>query len=285
MGNIPIPQFQMITLSKLQWPKTLNRGKDIQHCKDLKESFDNDGFMGAIRVFPADENGYYKVVDSNHTVEALKDIFVSEPDIEAPCLVLWNKDESDAEEVQEAIMILNLMNKEWKLFDFVKSHSSTELKHRPNHKTMVEIRENMKKFNTMTKKSKGGITNGVVASMYTKDSRNHKLLREGKFELDPSDRPYTDYFINNYPSWIWQIGGKRFKAPFNRRFVHRMWQLADRWKTEKDGFKKWCNLFDFLCERIEISLSDKGWLLPDSDEHFEDYFKTTLKQFKKRYDI
>ena len=50
--------------------------------------------------------------DLYEQVEALKDIFVSEPDIEAPCLVLWNKDESDAEEVKEDIMILNLMNKQ-----------------------------------------------------------------------------------------------------------------------------------------------------------------------------
>ena len=94
MGTIPIPQFKMIPLSKLIWPN-LNRGEDIQHVKDLRDSIDEEGFMGAIRVFPENPSGEYKVVDSNHTTQALKTMFTSHPDMEAPCLVIWHKDESD----------------------------------------------------------------------------------------------------------------------------------------------------------------------------------------------
>ena len=149
MGPIPIPQFKMIPLSKLVWPN-LNRGEDIHHVKDLRDSIDEEGFMGAIRVFPENPSGEYKVVDSNHTTQALKTMFTSHPDMEAPCLVIWHKDESDVEEVQGAIMTLNLGNKEWMLYDFVKSHSSPELKHRNNYKIMCEIRDKMR---TLLRKS------------------------------------------------------------------------------------------------------------------------------------
>lgn len=276
MGTIPIPQFKMIPISKLVWPGA-NRSQDIQHVKDLRESIKEEGFMGAIRVFPSDNNGNYKVVDSNHTTQALKNIFISEPNIQAPCLVIWHKDESDVEEVQGAIMTLNLMNKEWALYDFVKSHSSPEFKHRPNYRLMCEIRDNMRILLSQSKNNKGGMSNGVVASMYTKDSRNFKPLRKGEFDLDPNDRPYVDYFLNNYPAFVWRTGGKRFKAPFNRRFVNRMWQVADQWKD----FQKWTSFFDFFCDKLETDLTDSQWILPDGDEHFHAYFEAVLGQFQR----
>ena len=273
MGEIQIPQFKMIPLSKLVWPN-LNRGEDIQHVKDLKDSIDEEGFMGAIRVFPKNVDGQYQVVDSNHTTKALKTMFNSNPDMEAPCLVIWWKDESDVEEVQAAIMTLNLGNKEWMLYDFVKSHSSPELKHRKNYRIMCEIRDNMRTLLSQSKKNKGGISNGVVASMYTKDSRNHKLLRKGSFELDARDRPYVDYFLNNYPSFVWRTGGKKFKAPFNRRFIHRMWQSAE---TMND-FQEWTLFFDYFCDTLSRDLA-RQITLPDGDEVFHNYFEEVEKAY------
>ena len=276
MGTIPIPQFKMIPLSRLIWPN-LNRGEDIQHVKDLRDSIEEEGFMGAIRVFPENPNGDYQVVDSNHTTQALKTMFISKPDTEAPCLVVWHKDESDVEEVQGAIMTLNLGNKEWMLYDFVKSHSSPELKHRKNYKIMCEIRDTMRTLLSQSKRNKGALSNGVVASMYTKDSRNHKTLRKGTFELNPNDRPCVDYFLNNYPAFVWRTGGSKFKAPFNRRFVHRMWQVAD---TMKD-FKQWTLFFDYFTDSLSRDLA-RNVTLPDGDEVFQKYFESIEASFNSK---
>ena len=142
---------------------------------------------------------------------------------------------------------------------------------------MCEIRDTMITLLSQSKRNKGALSNGVVASMYTKDSRNHKTLRKGTFELNPNDRPYVDYFLNNYPAFVWRTGGSKFKAPFNRRFVHRMWQVAD---TMKD-FKQWTLFFDYFTDSLSRDLA-RNVTLPDGDEVFQKYFESIEASFNSK---
>ena len=140
---------------------------------------------------------------------------------------MWWKDPSDAEQIQSAIIKLNVTDKRWLLYDYISSHS--KMNGRSNHKIMVEIRESMKKYQSL------GLTNGVVASAYTKDSRNHTDLRDGIFIQDPADKPYTDRLLERLKRFMVLNGASAPNAPFMRRLVTSLWKTTDLWKD----YAKW----------------------------------------------
>jgi hypothetical protein len=265
MDKIPIPQFEMIPLSKLLWPQP-NRGKESTHVDIIKESVLDNGLMGAIKVFKEDCDGKHKVADANHTTDSLKDIFKQNPNIKVPCLVLWWKDEEDIEDVQQTIITLNHINKVWSLYDYIKSHA--EISSRKNHKIMCEIRDNMRKY------TKFKMTNGVVASIYTGDSRNHGSLKNGTYELKDCDRFYVDKFLNKLSWFIDQEGKKHFKATFLRRLVNKLWQSA---RTLNDT-NLWEKLFNKVLDDVSTIISLPNQPLPDGDEVFDEFYSNVKKK-------
>ena len=274
--NLPIQMY--VRLSKIESPDenryVAKSAKDVidpkswKHVMRLVDSIREHGFMNSITVFPTKNPGeFFLSVDENHSLQALRYLHPNEDPL-VPIKILWWKDPSDAEQIQSVIIKLNVTDKRWLLYDYISSHS--KMNGRSNHKIMVEIRESMKKYQSI------GLTNGVVASAYTKDSRNHTGLRDGIFIQDAADKPYTDRLLERLKRFVVLNGASAPNAPFMRRLVTSLWKTADGWKD----YAKWEKFFEYLLKDIQAFINNPNAPLPDGDETFKDFYNKTIVSYE-----
>jgi len=269
VAGIHFPKIEWVRFSKLQ---TTNLNRDIMdsHVTTMEGSIKNTGFADVIKVFPADKYGMYTIAESAHRYHSLGILF-GDNDPKIPVAIIDWIDVEDQEMVQATIITLNVKGKGWITFDYAKSYS--EVKSKPNATLFKEIYENMKKL-------QGLLSNGIVASCYTKQKGVHKDIREGTLTVSALDRLYVDKLIERLPLLVAGVGESKIKHQFLRRYVWALWLAQDKMldKNNKPDFAEWSKFFNFTIEQIELA-ADNNYTLADGDTSFADWWGKISKRF------
>lgn len=270
VSKVHLPTLKMVALKNLKPLKDINRAEHKPHTISMEQAIRNNGFMDVIKVFSMNKDGTYDIAESTHRFRGLKNIHIDNLDVEVPCAILDWVDKSDRDEIQRTIIDLNVNNKDWETFDYVSSHASANWRHKEVHKTFVEIRDNMKDFQKLY------VSNGVIASVYTKQLRNHDVLKKADlacdFSVESKDREFVNTLLNTLRTLRLEFGKKQMSAPFLRKYVYHLWNKA---KELKYDYNEWYLFVDKSIECIEMKLTSVK-SMPQDDISFDDWF-TTIK--------
>jgi hypothetical protein len=268
--GIDFPTIKTVKFSKLQ-TTTLNRDILVSHVTTMEGSIREFGFMDVIKVFPVDKNGMYTIAESSHRYYSLSILF-GDTDPELPVAIIDWIDAEEQEQVQAAIIALNVKGKGWITFDYAKSYS--EVKGKPTAPLFKEIYENMKKL-------QGILSNGIIASCYTKQKGVHKAIRDGSLTVSELDRFYVDKLIDRLPKLVSQKGEDKVKHQFIRRYVWALWLAQDKIldSNNKPDFLRWSKLFEHTIKDILYVTGPLNHSLPDGDTSFAIWWEHITESF------
>ena len=278
-AKIKLPEIKMIALKNL---RIINNGIQRSECKGhtmtMEKAIRESGFMDVVKVFPMNEDGTYDIAESTHRFRSIRNIHIDNLDVEIPCAILWWKNKDDRDEIQKTIIDFNVNNKDWETFDYVQSHAAADWRNPRVHKTFVEILKEMKDFQKIS------VSNGVVASIYTKSLRNHDVLKNHEqaksFYIKSNDRQYINVIISTLKQLRLDHGKKDMSAPFLRKYVYHLWRKARELQYD---YNEWYLFVDKSTECIDMKLSDPHITsMPADDDAFDAWFKTIkVKKSKK----
>ena len=267
-SKVNLPTLQMVALKNLKPLKDINRAEVRAHTTTMEQAIRDNGFMDVIKVFSMNEDGTYDIAESTHRFRGLKNIHIDNLDVEVPCAILHWKDKDDKDEIQKTIIDLNVNNKDWETFDYVSSHAAAHWRDKEVHKTFVEIRDNMKDFQKLY------VSNGVIASIYTKQLRNHDVLKKADlacdFSVESKDREFVNTILNTLRTLRLDFGKKQMSAPFLRKYVTFLWTRA---KELQYDYNEWYLFVDKSIECIGMKLTSVK-TMPGDDENFDAWWKT-----------
>jgi len=268
VSKVNLPTLKMVALRKLKPLNDINRAEHKPHTISMEQAIRDNGFMDVIKVFSKNEDGTYDIAESTHRFRGLKNIHIDNLDVEVPCAILDWVDKSDRDEIQKTIIDLNVNNKDWETFDYVSSHAAAHWRDKEVHKTFVEIRDNMKEF------AKIKISNGVIASVYTKQLRNHDVLKKADlacdFSVKSKDREFVNTILSTLRTLRLDYSKNQMSAPFLRKYVYHLWNKA---KELQYDYNEWYLFVDKSIECIEMKLTSVK-AMPQDDVSFDDWFQT-----------
>tara|TARA_Y100000310_G_scaffold154659_1_gene154176 strand:- start:197 stop:1033 length:837 start_codon:yes stop_codon:yes gene_type:complete len=268
--NVHFPELKWVALKNLVPLGEIQRSETKSHTITMEQAIRDSGFMDVIKVFPKNYDGTYDIAESTHRFRALKNIYIDNLDVEVPCAVLHWKNKEDRDEIQKTIIDLNVNNKDWETYDYVQSHAAADWRDKRVHKTFVEIRDNMKEFQKLS------VSNGVIASVYTKSLRNHDVLKKHElaknFYVRTKDREFVNLLLSTLRKLRLDFAKKEMAAPFLRKYVYHLWRKA---KELQYDYNEWYLFVDKSVEYIVVKLSDpKINTMPGDDEAFDAWFFT-----------
>lgn len=238
-----------IPLSKLRWFR-LNREEQKGHTKNLLDSILDNFFLRPVIVFNKSDDGYYDMADVSHLTESIRYISENESKTKLPCYILTWIDGNDDSMKKKITILLNGMRKNWNLKQFVRAHALDWPK-----SIYQTIFQSMKDY----VKSKKGLTPGLVASCYTRDSRNHDALRIAKFDYDLArDLPFTDHMLKSFYNLSVRANpkkkGERLSVGVLREIIERLWKSIEVWGYD---FSKYEKFMSYLIPQIETAVENK----------------------------
>lgn len=225
--NPPImfPHQGWVQGKNLIFVEDINRNLYDKHIANMENKIRSAGFMDSIKVFSKNSEGNHIVAEAQHRVKALQRFYGSNFDeMWFPVSVLWWVDPLDKEEVQHAIITLNIGNKNWSIYDYVRSYSEmSDTKYA--HKDYKVILQNMKKY-------KDVLSNGIVAQIYSKNMMNHDILKEGRFIFTEESKRYSELFLSEYSDFISRVGDNNVPTLWKRYSIDELQRFIDRRKSE-----------------------------------------------------
>lgn len=224
-----------------------NRDTQNSHIQRMVNLIEDNGFADTIKV--ASIKGKHYILEGQHRWEALKILNVEE----VPCSIIdWLGE--DFEEIQRYIVSLNSSNKNWNLYDYVKSWSEKKI---PEYS---HLRSQMIQYNKT-------LSNGVVATAFDGIMRGHKPLMNGKLSF--IDKTASDTIAEEFSQLVAKYGKKKVPAQVLRQAAIRIIKSETIYEDLR-AFKKAVNSF--------LSASDTP--LPDGDESFAYWYDQTIPEFK-----
>jgi len=237
---IKIAQTKVLPINSIKFIDG-NREVVQSHVQKMYNLIDENGFADTIKV--AIKDGEYYAVEGQHRIVALKIHGIKE----VPCSVVdWIDD--DFEEIQSFIIDLNAHNKQWTLYDYVKSWADKKI---PEY---THLRNQMISYQKT-------LSNGVVATSYDGVSRTHPNLKKGNLKF--IDKPFSDTLTETFSDMVTKWGKKRLPAQVMRQAsVNIMGFKDDRYGMLR-AFK--------LASVNHLTTSVEP--LPDGDESFSYWFE------------
>jgi hypothetical protein len=244
-------------------PSEMNRKKIQSHVNNLNESYKDSGICRTYTITRKNKDGKHLLLDSTHGFYCLENEV--DDNYELPCYMLDWIDPEDKTQVKTMIMKLNIDRKNWRIDDYIKSHS---MDLGGVYSLMAQGLKDYKKR---------GLSSGVIVTCYDKESRNHKEVRSGDFVYDtPTMQPYTDKLLKTLADITTEsnVGSKKqLPNNFNREIVQRVWETIDGWNYDYDRFIR---LLDNIVIQIRISISNNN--LPGNCDAVDDWYKNITKQ-------
>ncbi len=258
------PKQETAYLSQLEFTG-LNRKVDASHVQSMTHRIKENGFLDIIKVFPKNSLGKYLVAESQHRVDAIKNI-IGEQDIKVPVAILDWLNPDEIEEVISTITSLNTGTKSWNIYDFVRTNS---LAKRPNSKDYDYILEKLRI-------NKGIISNNQVCQVYNGGNIPDDKFREGKeWFLSITNKRYGDIILNEIIDLI-KVNGKRsFNAMVLRYFIIECFKYQKQLIKNHSNSEALSKFLRFLevCTNEFVKDLSKAIPLPEGGDPMSDFFK------------
>lgn len=266
-NTVNFPDLQFTPLSTLTTiDNGVQRVEYKKHTKAMEDKIMENGFMDAIKVFPKDTLGNYKVAEASHRVRGLKNIFQSDENPMVPIAILHWKDGEDHEEVLNTIIEFNVSAKTWTLYDYVKAHAEA------NH-YKKEVSDTWRTMLSDMKRLKPRITNSVVVGVYTGDIRNQPRVKDLKkarnFYLNGDELFYAKTMISRFESLVDKVGKGYATHAFLRNYAYNLNRIAKILKNRS----VWEKFFQSSIKELDV-LWKAGYFFPESDDAFDRWFYT-----------
>ena len=256
----------------LHWHKN-NRFEGTKHTSNLTESYKNRGMLRGFIVTEPDKNGKRWLLDVSHGHKAC-DVFFKKND-KVPCYVIPEHmcDPNDDTQVKHMIMILNRNRKNWKIGDYVFSHSLDM------GGIYTKIADCFKLYKS-SKKVKG-LSPGVVCTSFDRLRDTHHEIRDGEFTTydEGRDWKFTEGMLDFFKNKVNKLNtvGNKAKLPnnFNREVAALFWEQIEKWGYD---YNKFLSLLTVTGTTLVIS-AKKGEL-PGNKEMISDWFKDITEEIK-----
>jgi len=240
---IKIAKTKMLPVNSI---KFIDGNREIveSHATKMFNLIEENGFADTIKV--AEKDGEYYAVEGQHRIVALKLHNVKE----VPCSIIDWIDE-DFEEIQSFIIDLNAHNRQWNLYDYVKSWADKKL---PQY---THLRNQMINYQKT-------LSNGVVATSYDGVVRSHPSIKNGSLKF--IDKTFSDTLVDTLSQMVSKWGKKRLPAQVLR-------QASDMILSHKDDRYGMLRAFK-LAAVNHLTTSNEP--MPDGDESFKYWFENNV---------
>lgn len=238
-------EVAMIATDKIEFVEG-NRDVAENHKEKMKSLIEDYGFADTIKVMK--EGNRYYAIEGQHRLTALRELGAKE----VPCSIVDWLTAEDFDEVQNFIISMNAHNKQWNLYDYVKSYSD---------KGVEEYKHLRHQMITYSKT----LSNGVVATIYDNTLRTHKSLKEGKLKF--SNKELSDHMAEVISKTASQWGKKKLTTQALRYACYRILHTDEPYAYLR-AFKL----------AVSNHLSSSKEPLPDGDESFNFWFDTTVEE-------
>jgi hypothetical protein len=238
-------EVAMIATDKIEFVEG-NRDVAENHKEKMKSLIEDYGFADTIKVMK--QGRRYYALEGQHRLTALTELGAKS----VPCSIIDWLDADDFDEVQNFIINMNAHNKQWNLYDYVKSYSENgieEYKH---------LRHQMITYSKT-------ISNGVVATIYDGVLRGHKQLKAGNLRF--VNRDFSDHLVENMSKMVTQWGKNNLPAQVLR-------QASTLILNKKENYA-YLRAFKLA---VSNHLSSSKEPLPDGDESFTFWFNNTVEE-------
>jgi hypothetical protein len=245
---INVSQTEVLPITSINFVEG-NREVSESHVQKMYNLISENGFADTIKVVKK-KNKYY-AVEGQHRVQALKLHKIAQ----VPCSVIdWI--DSDFEDIQSFIIDLNAHNKQWTLYDYVKSWSDKKI---PEY---MHLRNQMINYQKT-------LSNGVVATCYDGIERGHPSIKSGNLKF--INKEFSEDLCETLSTLVSRYGKRRMPAQVLRHAA----KLIINYKEDRYGMLK---AFQ-LASSNHLSVNRDP--LPDGDESFAYWFKNTVVEFYK----
>lgn len=241
-------EVAMIATDKIEFIEG-NRDVAENHKEKMKSLIEDYGFADTIKVMKQGKR--YFALEGQHRLRALTELGAKQ----VPCSIIDWLDAEDFDEVQHFIINMNAHNKQWSLYDYVKSFADSgieEYKHL-RHQMIVYSKT---------------ISNGVVATMYDGVKRSHKQLKEGKLKFP--NREFSDLMIEDISKMVSQWGKRKLPAQALRQAAFMIVNTKEPYAYLR-AFKL----------AVSNHLSSSPEPIPDGDDSFAFWFENTVQETYK----
>lgn len=241
-------EVAMIATEKIEFVEG-NRDVAENHKEKMKSLIEDYGFADTIKVMK--QGRRYYALEGQHRLRALTELGAKQ----VPCSVIDWLDAEDFDEVQNFIISMNAHNKQWNLYDYVKSYSD---------KGIEEYKHLRHQMITYSKT----ISNGVVATIYDGALRGHKSLKEGNLKF--VNRDFSDHLAENISKMVSQWGKNNLPAQVLRKSCYLILN-----KQEPYAYLRAFKL------AVSNHLSSSKEPIPDGDESVAFWFNNTVEETYK----
>lgn len=238
-------EVAMVATNKIHFVEG-NRDVAESHKEKMKSLIEDYGFADTIKVMK--EGNRYYAIEGQHRLKALKELGAKE----VPCSIVDWLSTEDFDEVQNFIISMNAHNKQWTLYDYVKSYSDKgieEYKH---------LRHQMIAYSKT-------LSNGVVATIYDGVLRAHSKLKKGNLTF--MNKEVSDHVAENISNMVSKWGKKNLTSQALRHACYII--------INKDEPYAYLRAFKLA---VSNHLSSSKEPLPDGDESFNFWFDTTVEE-------
>jgi hypothetical protein len=229
---------EQIEYGILDWAES-NRKKNKKHVQNLTESYQFHGMLRPFICTRKDKNGKHILLDASHGHASCEGL-ISKDEL-VPCYVIDWIDPDNITDVKKTIMLLNKNRKNWSIIDYIISHSLD----------LDGIYTTMS--NTWKDYKKTKLTMGTVVASFSRDSREHNAIRDGKFIYDVTrDKPFTDDILKTLSSIMGSMNQKnKASIPnnFAREIVECIWGSIEGWNYDTKRFES-------LLKQLRISFKN-----------------------------
>jgi len=257
-SKISFPKLSITPISKLKF-SPLNREINYKHVSDMTTKIRDNGFMDVIKVFREDKDGTYLVAESQHRVEALKNIMgdVKLDEINVPIAILDWVDSEDDEEVRKSIIEMNVGNKGWNVYDYVKSLANSN---NPKSKDYFYLLEKLQKYNNH-------LTNNQVAQIYNSGAVPGPDFKTGLWKLKKEDKEFSDQMLYKISKIVVDLGKTKIKAMFLRALITELWSYRKKLKSFSydEQMTKFIKYLEFTYDAV-INTVNNNELLPEGED-------------------
>jgi hypothetical protein len=241
-------EVAMIATDKIEFVEG-NRDVAENHKEKMKSLIEDYGFADTIKVMK--QGRRYYALEGQHRLRALTELGAKS----VPCSVIDWLDAEDFDEVQNFIISMNAHNKQWNLYDYVKSYSD---------KGMEEYKHLRHQMITYSKT----ISNGVVATIYDGALRGHNQLKQGNLKF--INREFSDHLVENISKMVSQWGKTNLPAQVLRKSCYLILS-----KEEPYAYLRAFKL------AVSNHLSSSKEPIPDGDESVAFWFNNTVEETYK----
>jgi len=273
--NFPIQGYTTLGNLVLNGNNT-NRQIYDKHVDGMTGKIREFGFLDSIKVFPMNSDGKYEVAEAQHRGEALSAILSDKAsETVVPISILHWIDPTDQEEIQNTILALNIGNKNWTIFDFVKSNAN--IKSKPNHKDFGIILNSMKD-------KKDILSNNLIAQIYSGQLMTHDALRDGTWVMRKEMESFYDLLIDNLSTFVGSKGKENVPILWLRFLINGMHKVNKSIMALKDD--KNTPRLNTLNKILQRALNEAGVVinlpnayLPTEAASFNPWFQKVYSEY------